>query len=187
MAVVPSLVIAAPRPTWGRLRTDSGARVLAVASDASAEDGDVRWIPLLESDLESDDERSNDAWTRRLRAVAASPQAPLVLLWVAGSQGEAKEFLKAIEVLGRRMLALLQRDRVPPRVAAVIYVAESGLSEDDVRALETIACAGRNLTRNDRESIPAGLAEMLGPRGRPVYLMSRRTRVDAKRSCAVTW
>jgi hypothetical protein len=179
MAVVPSLVIAAPRPAWGRLRTDSGARALAVASDASAEDGDVRWIPLLDSDLESDDGRSDYAWTRRLRAVAATPQAPLVLLWVAGSQGEAKEFLKAIEVLGRRMLALLQRDRVPPRVAAVIYVAESGLSEDDVCALETIACAGRNLPSNDRASIPAGLAEMLGPRGRPVYLMSRRTRVGA--------
>lgn len=168
--------MAAPRSCWERLRRESGARALAVADDAATGEGAVRWIPLLESDLRTPEESGRRAWEVRLRSVSSSPQAPLVFLWVARERGEAPQFLKAISELGDRMIRMLQRDRVPPCVSAVIYVAEQGLDESDVVALETIACAGRNLP-DDAPGMPPGLSEVLGRRGRATYLMSRRTRV----------
>jgi hypothetical protein len=185
MPAAPSLVLAAPRHCWERLRDESGARAMALSEDAALEEGSVRWIPLSDDDLASGEDTSDGAWSRRLRSVAATPQAPLVLLWTARQRGEAAEFLKALDDLGQRMIRLLQRDRVPARVAAVIFVAERGLDGSDATALETVACAGRNLPA-EAPVMPAGLAEMLGRRGRPVYLMSGRTRVSAEgRSWAV--
>lgn len=178
MACAPSLVLAAARRSWERLRVESGARALALSEDAMHEEGLVRWIPLSGADVDDGQDRSDAAWSARLRAVAASPQAPIAVLWVAGSQGEAVHFLEAMDALGDRMLRALQRDRVPPRVAAVIYIAEAGLDERDAVALETVACAGRNLPA-DAPKLPAGLRELLGRRGRPTYLMSGRTRVGA--------
>ena len=178
MQSAPRLVLAASRRSWERLRGESGARALALSEDAALEEGRVRWIPLAASDLADPADGSDAAWSARFRAIAATPQAPLVLLWVASSRGEAPNFLRAMDELGDRMLHSLQGDRVPPRVAAVIYVAEAGLDESDAVALETVACAGRNLPKG-APLLPRGLREMLGRRGRPTYLMSVRTRVGA--------
>jgi hypothetical protein len=176
MTASPSLVLAASPLCWKRLRDESGARALAVAEDAALGQGGVAWLPLVDSDASGVVDRSESAWQTRLRSVAASPAAPLVLLWVARSRGEGPAFLRAIESLGDRMLRMLQKDRVPPRVAGVVYVAEQGIDESDAVALETMACAGRNLSL-DGMALPRGLAEVLGPRGRAVFLMSDRTRV----------
>lgn len=179
MPVEPSLVVAASRQVWLRLRSDAGARALAVADDAAIQCGAVRWIPLLDGDLEADEERSDAAWSVRLRPVAATPQAPMAVLWVAERQGEARQLLEAMGRLGDRMLGLLQHDRVPPRVAAVIYVAKQGLSLDDAEVLEAVSDPGSAVSGIG--ALPVGQAEMVGS-GRAVYLMSRRTRVGAEGS-----
>ena len=170
MLVPPSLVLASTRQVWERLRDDSGARALAVSLDAAEGEGDVRWVPL-EADGEADE------WSARLRTVAAAPRAPMAIVWVASRRGDAVRLLEALDLLGRRMLGSLQRDRVPPSIGAIVFVAEDGLSEDDAIALETMGSGGRNLGELVAR-LPAGAAQVLGPRGRPVYLMSRRTRVD---------
>lgn len=179
MPAAPSLVLASSPRSWERLRDESGARAVAMAEDAALNAGGIRWIPLSGEGCGDVPDDSDGAWSARLRCVAASPQAPLVLLWVASRRGEAPAFLRSLDGFGARMIRLLQGDRVPPRVAAVVFVAEDGLDESDAVALETIACAGRNLPA-DAPEMPRGLAEVLGRRGRPVYLMSRRTRVGPK-------
>ena len=183
MSDAPSLVLATSRRCWERLRRESGARALALSDDAALQHGRVRWLPLSDDDLGSDGDRSDAAWAMRFRPIAATPQAPLVLLWDAPSRGESRHFLDAVNQLGSRMLRIMQGDRVPPRVAAVLYVAGSGLDESDAIALETVASAGRNLPDGAPE-LPPGLAEILGRRGRPTYLMSARTRASA---CGDSW
>lgn len=178
MPEAPSLIIATPRQSMARLRGESGARALAIAEDAAREQGRVRWIPLGDGEPASRSEGSDAAWGVRLRSIASSPPAPAVMLWVAKAPGEAEQFLGALASLGDRMLRSLQRDRVPPRVAAIVYVAEAGINEADAKAMETMACAGRNWPAGC-DAMPAGLREVLGRRGRPVYLMNRRTRVGA--------
>jgi hypothetical protein len=175
MLAHPSLVLASTRPVWERLRDASGARALAVSLDAAEGEGDVRWVPLEDAG-EADDA---DGWLARLNTLAAAPRAPMGIVWVASRRGDAVRLLEALDVLGRRMLGSLQRDRVPPSIAAIVYVAEDGLSEDDALALEILGSGGRNLGEL-AAGIPAGTAQVLGPRGRPVYLMNRRTRVGTE-------
>jgi len=175
MASVPSLIVVASRSVWSRLRSDAGARALALAVDAAEEVGTVRWIPLSDADLETEAERSDEAWIARLRSIATTPQAPIVVLWVADAQGRAAAFRDAIQALGEKMLTLMQRDRVPPRVAGIVYIAEQGLDQSDAQVLEILSNGGQDLPQQGRE-LPMGLSVMIA-KGRPVYLMSRRTRV----------
>jgi hypothetical protein len=163
----PTLVVAATAPVWDRLRRGSGARALLLAEDAGVDAGDIRWLPLDPPESDAD-----ATWAERLKCVAATPAAPIVLLWHAPGPGGAEDFARSCEELGHRMSSLLQRDRMPPPVAAVVYVAERGLGETDALVLEAFADARRHRVA------PPGLAELIGPQGRSVYVMSGSLRVD---------
>lgn len=195
-AFVPSLIVLARRAEWERLRTESGARALMLSSTGAHGTGSVAWIPL--DDFVVGTPACDAAWSERLRLCAAGRGAPIVVVWCQDAVTPDGLLASTLASFGELLIASLQQDRAPPRLKAIIHISPMGLQPADAGVLHWLAedeAATESQSKNesgylskDAQSAidplmptwPVGLRELKGPRRRPVYLMSERTRVDCR-------
>ena len=190
----PSLIVLARKAEWERLCTESAARALMLAGVGGPDTGPVAWIPL--DDFTCGAPKLDAAWSERLRPCAAGGRAPMVVVWCQDARTPDGLLASTLASFGQLLIELLQQDRTPPRLKAIIHVSPDGLQPADAQVLRWLAEGdgmtdreqGGSLAERRRAMVtmdpaitpawPIGLRELKGPARRPVYLMSDRTRVD---------